>query len=291
TLKVDIEANQFGGYNDEGAPKVGKRTSSQIVTVKNGQTAVISGLVSTSESETYQKIPFLGDIPILGWLFRNSQIKKETTSLMIFITPHIVYGANDLASIYEKKVQERNELIKKGFGDIKHDPFMEKLPDEKAGQYHEDSYDRMEKKDEKDFLKELRKDMGYTQEEVDNMERQEEAKNAVPIKPDSKDAKPPSPDGTAPNDGADKKKKSNPGDSSGFGRGPEGTGGDSLINDSAPSEPPPAPAALQPPSAGPEPEPPMMPAEAPPPPPPADVPPPPPADLPGEPMPAPPSGY
>jgi general secretion pathway protein D len=115
TLKIDIRANE-GGIGANGLPNVGKRETSQLVTLRNGQTAVISGLVKLREEEQYQKIPLLGDIPILGWLFRNSHVVKVQKNLMIFLTPNIVYGANDLAKIFDKKVAERREIMAKIFG-------------------------------------------------------------------------------------------------------------------------------------------------------------------------------
>lgn len=133
TLKIDLEANE-GQINSYKVPEVNRRSSSQLVTLKNGQTAVISGLVKTSEGETFQKIPLLGDIPILGWLFRNTALTKETTSLMIFITPTVVYGANDLAKIYDKKLKERDELFAYAYGDdYQESRFYKKLPNAEMG--------------------------------------------------------------------------------------------------------------------------------------------------------------
>ena len=172
TLKIDLEANE-GSIGREGLPNVNKRQSSQTVTLKDGQTAVISGLMKDREEEIFSKIPLLGDIPILGWLFRNSQLTKETTSLMIFITPHIVYGANDLAQIYEKKVKERDELLAASFG-TRSTNFDKRLPTLEQGSYKADDYDRMEEESEKKFLNEVRKDAGYTAEEVDKLKKVDE---------------------------------------------------------------------------------------------------------------------
>ena len=169
TLKIDLEANE-GGLEANGLPNVNKRQSSQTVTLKDGQTAVISGLMKDRETETFTKIPLLGDIPILGWLFRNSTMSKDTTSLMIFITPHIVYGANDLAQIYEKKVKERDELMAASFG--KRTTTLDKrMPSLEAGSYKADEYDRMEEASGKQFLNEIRKDAGYTPDEVNKLEK------------------------------------------------------------------------------------------------------------------------
>ena len=66
------------------------RAASTLVRVKNGQTVVIGGLLSSRETEQTRKVPLLGDIPILGWLFTSKTKSKTTTDLVIFITPTIL---------------------------------------------------------------------------------------------------------------------------------------------------------------------------------------------------------
>ncbi|MCX6128478.1 MAG: hypothetical protein NTX25_05360, partial [Proteobacteria bacterium] len=166
TLKLDLEASEGGIDPGTNLPNVNKRVTSQLVTVKNGQTTVISGLVKRRESESFQKIPLLGDIPILGWLFRNSSIKKETTSLMIFLTPHIVYGANDLAAIYEKKVLERDELMLSAFGKDEDDEFNKAMPTLEKGKYRPDEHDVMEEKEQKRLKKQMDDDRASSADDV-----------------------------------------------------------------------------------------------------------------------------
>lgn len=161
TMKLDIEANEGSIDPSSSLPNINKRKSSQLVTVRNGQTAVISGLVKRREQERYQKIPLLGDIPILGWLFRNSTIAKSTTSLMIFITPYVVYGANDLAAIYRKKVEERDEMMLAAFGDDPEDKFYKSMPDEDDGEYKPNAIDQYEDEQQRRIMDEMRREMGY----------------------------------------------------------------------------------------------------------------------------------
>ena len=66
------------------------RAAATLVRVKNGQTVVIGGLLSSRETEQVRKVPFLGDIPLLGWLFTSKTKSKDTTDLVIFITPTIL---------------------------------------------------------------------------------------------------------------------------------------------------------------------------------------------------------
>jgi type II secretory pathway component GspD/PulD (secretin) len=66
------------------------RAASTLVRVKNGQTVVIGGLLTSRETDQTRKVPLLGDIPVLGWLFTSRSKSKTTTDLVIFITPTIL---------------------------------------------------------------------------------------------------------------------------------------------------------------------------------------------------------
>ncbi len=66
------------------------RGASTMVRVKNGQTVVIGGMLSSNESKTVRKVPLLGYIPIIGWLFTSVSSKRSNTDLVIFITPTIL---------------------------------------------------------------------------------------------------------------------------------------------------------------------------------------------------------
>ncbi|HWE04381.1 MAG TPA: secretin N-terminal domain-containing protein [Tepidisphaeraceae bacterium] len=71
------------------APIIAKRSAMSRVGIKNGQTIVIGGLMQDSKTVTISKVPLVGDIPILGELFRRTQIAKSKTELLIFLTPHV----------------------------------------------------------------------------------------------------------------------------------------------------------------------------------------------------------
>lgn len=76
------------GFADKKDPT--NRSASTLVRVKNGQTVVIGGILTSREMEAVRKVPLLGDIPILGWLFTSKTTSKNTTDLVIFITPTIL---------------------------------------------------------------------------------------------------------------------------------------------------------------------------------------------------------
>ncbi|MBI2601536.1 MAG: type II secretion system secretin GspD [Deltaproteobacteria bacterium] len=161
TLNVKLESSKILTISPAGLPETARRKTSQIVTVKNGQTIVISGLVSNEERETYRKIPLLGDIPVLGWLFRNSEVSNERNNLVIFLTPHIVHGANDLAAIYKAKVKERDEYFEEIFGSGYTDTaFYKRLPKQEDGEYRPTKADESEDKHMQLQQEELYKAMG-----------------------------------------------------------------------------------------------------------------------------------
>jgi len=66
------------------------RAASTLVRVKNGQTLVLGGLLESRETKVVRKVPFLGYIPLIGWLFTSNSTTRNNTDLVIFITPTIV---------------------------------------------------------------------------------------------------------------------------------------------------------------------------------------------------------
>ncbi len=71
-------------------PVIDTRRAETNLLVKDGQTIVIGGLRKTNDNITYDKIPFFGDIPFLGLLFKKKLITKIETELVLFVTPHII---------------------------------------------------------------------------------------------------------------------------------------------------------------------------------------------------------
>lgn len=71
-------------------PQLSNESTKTRVMIKNGETLVIAGLVKDQLTDTKKKVPFLGDIPVLGLIFQKSEKTNTKTDLMIFITPHII---------------------------------------------------------------------------------------------------------------------------------------------------------------------------------------------------------
>ncbi len=80
----------FTGPSDTPQPITSKREVQTTVTVRDGETVVIGGLIKENSTKNVEKIWLLGDIPLLGYLFRHTSTKKEKTDLLIFITTKIM---------------------------------------------------------------------------------------------------------------------------------------------------------------------------------------------------------
>lgn len=76
-------------------PTIAKRSAKTIVTVPDGNTIVIAGLTRTTKRKVQNKIPVLGSIPLLGWLFRYESEVEEKTNLLIFVTPTVITNPSD----------------------------------------------------------------------------------------------------------------------------------------------------------------------------------------------------
>jgi general secretion pathway protein D len=90
-----------------------KRSAKTSIVVKDKETIVIGGLIQDTESETISKVPFLGDIPVLGWLFKTKNKSRQKTNLMIMLTPQIVRDAADLAATTQLQKARFGEAVGK----------------------------------------------------------------------------------------------------------------------------------------------------------------------------------
>jgi type II secretory pathway component GspD/PulD (secretin) len=90
-----------------GLPEKITRTADTMVRVKNGQTIVIGGLRQEEERRIRTKVPILGDIPLLGALFRSSATSVNRTDLVIFVTPRVLSLTGHLPPDEEQRLHER----------------------------------------------------------------------------------------------------------------------------------------------------------------------------------------
>ncbi|PLX85810.1 MAG: type II secretion system protein GspD [Desulfuromonas sp.] len=92
-------ANDNVGDPNEVGPSIEKRLVRNTVLAEDGHTVVLGGLFKVNRQERVSKIPLLGDLPLLGFLFRNTKQTETKTSLMVFITPTIIRNSEDLAEV------------------------------------------------------------------------------------------------------------------------------------------------------------------------------------------------
>jgi general secretion pathway protein D len=116
-LEIDNQVKQLSlastpaKFKDETQPLATRRVKTNI-SVNNGDTAVLGGLMKEDDIEQISKVPLLGDIPILGWLFKSKSTSKSKTNMLIFLTPKIIRTQEDGSMLLGKKLQERQNYIK-----------------------------------------------------------------------------------------------------------------------------------------------------------------------------------
>jgi general secretion pathway protein D len=120
TMDVTQTANDFVGYTSFNAPIVNQREAQTTVSVQDGQTVVLGGIIANTVSTTVNKVPVLGDIPILGNLFKSTKKDNNKTELLVFLTPRIVRDnkeaqalRTDTESLLQPKTQDQLGQIRK----------------------------------------------------------------------------------------------------------------------------------------------------------------------------------
>ena len=142
-IKMDIDA-KVSNISNRSLPKGVQdlayatldRSAKTSVMVADADTIVLGGLSRDNDSETVNKVPFLGDIPILGWLFKSKSTTIEKSNLLLFITPHIMRQPADVRAVLDHKLKERDVFVERSMGGIdgqreERDNIIRNLPDVK----------------------------------------------------------------------------------------------------------------------------------------------------------------
>jgi general secretion pathway protein D len=108
-------------------PVIDKRSANTVVVTPDGQTAVIGGLMENDKTTIDSKIPILGDIPLLGALFKRKQNADTKKELIIFLTPHIVTTRAEIAGTATQAHGDAPLGIK-SFGEKELDQYLDGLP-------------------------------------------------------------------------------------------------------------------------------------------------------------------
>jgi len=118
-MEIDAEKSEVGPVEDgipvavsEGveikSPRIDTTTAQTTISASSGQTVVLGGLISKSKSEFHRKVPCLGDLPVLGHLFRYDGVETKRRELLIIMTPHIVRNETEAESLKQMEVSRLN---------------------------------------------------------------------------------------------------------------------------------------------------------------------------------------
>ena len=112
------------------APTLNVRSADTVVVTPDAQTVVIGGLISNTKSASDSKVPLLGDIPLLGMLFKSSAKSDTKTELLMFLTPHIVKSPTMLAAMAVNETGQAS-AITNSVSELELNRFLERVPAKK----------------------------------------------------------------------------------------------------------------------------------------------------------------
>lgn len=109
-LEIEVEVLKLKSGSATDRPTTFTRKADTTVVVHNEQTVVIGGMIGEDTTQGEYKVPLLGDIPLLGWMFKSRSNTNEKTNLFIFITPRIVENPAELAELFHKKREKMEDV-------------------------------------------------------------------------------------------------------------------------------------------------------------------------------------
>ncbi|HEY0482172.1 MAG TPA: type II secretion system secretin GspD [Kofleriaceae bacterium] len=110
-LEVKHEADELTTETDQG-PRSSTRSFETRVVVHDQETIVLGGLTQERDAATTTKVPVLGDLPLLGYLFKTTVRTRHKTNLLILLTPYVIKDRRDLQAIHERKLREHDEFAR-----------------------------------------------------------------------------------------------------------------------------------------------------------------------------------
>ncbi len=113
TMDVTQTANDLQGFTDFNAPIVNQRQAFTTVSVKDGETIALGGMMRNTVTSKVRKLPLLGDIPLLGELFKSRENQDVKTELLVFLTPRIVRGPEESARLTNEQTKRLSEESQK----------------------------------------------------------------------------------------------------------------------------------------------------------------------------------
>jgi general secretion pathway protein D len=117
-LTVDESNEEIASTDPVLGPTTAKRSTKTVIVAKDQETVVIGGLMQDRLIKSVNKTPLIGDIPVLGWLFRYNTTKKQKLNLLVFLTPYIIRSQEDFRIIFQRKLEERRQFVEEFYGDV-----------------------------------------------------------------------------------------------------------------------------------------------------------------------------
>lgn len=115
-LVITEQIEEIASQDPVLGPTTSKRSAKTTVVAKDQQTVVIGGIMQDRVVESVSKTPILGDIPLLGNLFRQQSRRKVKTNLLLFLTPYIIRDSSDFGRIFDRKMKERQQFVEQFYG-------------------------------------------------------------------------------------------------------------------------------------------------------------------------------
>ncbi|HYI02735.1 type II secretion system secretin GspD [Hyalangium sp.] len=117
-LVITEQTEEIASSDPVLGPTTSKRTAKTTVVAKDQETVVIGGIMQDRSIESVSKVPVLGDVPLIGHLFRETTRRKTKTNLLLFLTPYIIKDQTDFRSIFERKMKERQQFVEQFYGQV-----------------------------------------------------------------------------------------------------------------------------------------------------------------------------
>ncbi|QSQ18619.1 type II secretion system secretin GspD [Pyxidicoccus parkwayensis] len=117
-LVISEQTEEIASTDPVLGPTTSRRSAKTTVIAKDQETVVLGGIMQDRTLESVNKVPVLGDIPIIGHLFRETTRKKTKTNLLLFLTPYIIRGPEDFRIIFERKMKERQQFVEQFYGQV-----------------------------------------------------------------------------------------------------------------------------------------------------------------------------
>jgi general secretion pathway protein D len=118
-LNVDESEEEIASQDPVLGPTTAKRSTKTVIVCRDQETVVIGGLIQEQTTRSSNRTPILGDIPVIGWLFRYDTTSKRKRNLLLFLTPYIIRDQSDFRAIFERKMEERRAFIERFYGETK----------------------------------------------------------------------------------------------------------------------------------------------------------------------------